>query len=909
MLVSNEPEFRMSDNLLPRLPLLPSGSLAELCQASVDIIEKQFGGKHVAIFLFSKKGCLTKQAASDRDWLEDESYEPDQAIISKVLGPDTDSPYGIVQLVPKKTPWDSTYYVRYKERYGDTAALFLPLDGPNRSFGFLRFLYSGESPEATLVPLALFVRHAAMSISNLRRRMEIEAAAEIRELTTSTRVPVESLYETTTNLLVIDWTEYAAASIRLVNSDNMLELKSLSCAPGVSRAGKDSRPRSKSEGFARAAFDSGKPIIVECISDHIDQFMDREWIVANRFKSFACFPIRKDNRAIGTLSLFSQFQITFFPTKINFLMAICEQVSNAIDISMSAAAQQRVRTFIEELILPNRSITEMLQSIVNTARELTQAQVGYIALASREDRFLHPIVVTGSIEPRYIPVIELDGLGLTAEVFRGGVSINCPNVSSAACGDKFVDLLDDWKGKIKSELVVRMVYEGKPIGVINMESTEPDHFSSGDQNILEVLAHQATLFYQKQKFYEAATRLANARFLPTDKNKIYNQIVEAAEDISGTRAVCLWIFEKDKKALRLSSFSRKGQLDLGEMKLSSGSGPVWRSIKNKQPALVALADDSVDFPYQEEFYRLGFEEMISVPLLVGDDQDEEDSVVGALTIFSRRAGTFVSAEYSLLRALSIGASFAIKDNQLLAKIAYSYEKAEENANLVSIGEIAVGVAHDTRGLLNQINTAFLAAKRKISKEVRLGKEESLSVELDKVEQGLETLTSYFDRLRHYARFSTPSFANEDITDIIKDVIFLLGHRIEKNSIRVRTELKSLPLIKCDREQVARVFMNIITNALDAMKPRGNLFIGTELYGDDRFVRIRIIDDGASFDEQLISQVFEPYFTTKKHGTGFGLPVARQIIHDVHGGRVDIVPKRGKGTTVYVLLPNERIKER
>jgi nitrogen fixation/metabolism regulation signal transduction histidine kinase len=109
----------------------------------------------------------------------------------------------------------------------------------------------------------------------------------------------------------------------------------------------------------------------------------------------------------------------------------------------------------------------------------------------------------------------------------------------------------------------------------------------------------------------------------------------------------------------------------------------------------------------------------------------------------------------------------------------------------------------------------------------------------------------------------------------------------------------LPRVFVDRTLVARSLSNIVENALHAMTGAGRLTIDAS--ADDRYVTLRIHDNGVGMDEEALARVFEPYFSTKTTGTGLGLPIARRNI-ELNGGSIEIDSGKGRGTTVIVRLP-------
>lgn len=134
----------------------------------------------------------------------------------------------------------------------------------------------------------------------------------------------------------------------------------------------------------------------------------------------------------------------------------------------------------------------------------------------------------------------------------------------------------------------------------------------------------------------------------------------------------------------------------------------------------------------------------------------------------------------------------------------------------------------------------------------------------------------------------------------------MNHRI-KQGIEIVKHFDDLPLIECYPAQLNQVFMNIISNAIDALQEvkeeaQKQIVIKTETI-NDKFIRVTIKDNGPGIDSKIQNKIFEPFFTTKpvNQGTGLGLAISYQIIQK-HSGNVDVRSDLGKGTEFVIEIP-------
>jgi signal transduction histidine kinase len=141
-----------------------------------------------------------------------------------------------------------------------------------------------------------------------------------------------------------------------------------------------------------------------------------------------------------------------------------------------------------------------------------------------------------------------------------------------------------------------------------------------------------------------------------------------------------------------------------------------------------------------------------------------------------------------------------------------------------------------------------------------------------------------------------------ISEVIDSTLSLVATDLEMNRITVTKEFEGHPVpIRCDDAKMQQVFLSIIKNALEAMTPGGKLDIAVSAQKGGRMVQIVISNDGAPIPAEHVSKLFEPYFTTKRSGTGLGLATVKKIV-DEHQGEIAIASGQEKGTSVTIQLP-------
>jgi signal transduction histidine kinase len=143
-----------------------------------------------------------------------------------------------------------------------------------------------------------------------------------------------------------------------------------------------------------------------------------------------------------------------------------------------------------------------------------------------------------------------------------------------------------------------------------------------------------------------------------------------------------------------------------------------------------------------------------------------------------------------------------------------------------------------------------------------------------------------------------------VNGIIRDVLLNIAPLAKQNRTTVKTELSAaLPALNADGGQLYQVFLNLALNAIQAMPSGGALTIATResAYEGKRMAAISFSDTGVGISRENLRRIFEPFFSTRKGGTGLGMSISHRIVRD-HGGRIDVTSVPGHGTTITVLLP-------
>ena len=234
----------------------------------------------------------------------------------------------------------------------------------------------------------------------------------------------------------------------------------------------------------------------------------------------------------------------------------------------------------------------------------------------------------------------------------------------------------------------------------------------------------------------------------------------------------------------------------------------------------------------------------------------------------------------------------------------SAESARElNQKLVDqyteIARLAGGLAHEIKNPLSTIrlNMELLAEDFGDSDNPR---DRRALAKVKVVQKECQRLQELLDNFLDFAKVRSLKIEPTNLNQQVREVLDFFRPEARNAGIEVVAYLTSdLPTVLLDRESFRGALLNLVLNARQAMPDGGQLVVRTSVTGDG--VALDLIDNGCGMDESTRAHVFEAFFSTKKGGSGLGLPTARKII-EAHGGRVRVQSEPGRGTQFTISLP-------
>lgn len=289
-------------------------------------------------------------------------------------------------------------------------------------------------------------------------------------------------------------------------------------------------------------------------------------------------------------------------------------------------------------------------------------------------------------------------------------------------------------------------------------------------------------------------------------------------------------------------------------------------------------------------------------------------------IYRNRLFLYRSRQQEILLRKSI-TEFASELNEINFKLRQTQDQLIQSKQMAALGNLVAGVAHEVNTPLGAIHSNADTAQRAlniISSVVESDESLPWSKEKEeKVNKSLKTLSELHNSttlaasrintivtaLRGFACLDVAEYQTVDVHQGIEDTITLFTANLEKK-IKIKKDFGPLPEISCRLGKLNQVFMNLLSNAVQAIEKRGVITIRTRLEGD--CVLIQFMDNGKGIPRQNLDRIFDPGFTSKGVGvgTGLGLSICYRVLED-HGGSIDVSSEEGKGSTFTIRLPVTR----
>lgn len=416
---------------------------------------------------------------------------------------------------------------------------------------------------------------------------------------------------------------------------------------------------------------------------------------------------------------------------------------------------------------------------------------------------------------------------------------------------------------LKSIMCVPLKSKEKIIGILYLDnSSKSNIFLESDLYLFELFAGQAAIAIENAKLYEnlLAMKIYNENVV--NKTPVGIVVVDNNLKITVANKTSQDIFKKAgwKEKFNHDSLKNLFLLDL----FPPEDRTRWKKI------CYQVLYTGEPFEEAKSYHRFGSEE-VALSLKVSPLNSHDNRILGLILVVEDITDKVIAEKYLI----------------------YSQ-------NLVAKGEMAASIGHE----LNNYLTIILNNAELMSLNLRRGDTARVEKNTKAIQDSVETMKRFTDGLVDFSKLET-KITEYSLRTLIEDLIFSLKPQKQFSGIKFETIFDpEIPALPMDVGQIQQVFLNMLNNAADAIntlpEPQGTITINTSYVKREKMVEVKISDTGPGISPDLLPKIFEPHFTTKKGGHGFGLVICERIIKNHKGGiSVESPPE---GTTFTITFP-------
>ncbi len=746
-------------------------------------------------------------------------------------------------------------------RAGPYALLSVPIVSKGEVTGVITLGRTGEDPfrQEDLRVLSTLSGYASAAIETGRLFEESQKKlSQLSALYEASRILTSSLdVEKILNAVVRETTKLMdtqTSSIMLFNENDELVFR---VAKGLSPGQMETynqHPLTKSDGLAREMMGTKAPLL----ADELDEVPGlREVLLRKETKSFYAFPLVTKGEVIGVLNVSSPRPHKITRDEIDVFTSLANQAAVAIEnAELYARAERRVRevSAIRDVGLAVGSILDP-REVVTRASSTIRDSLGYpcvaIFLLDEQSNELYVAAAQG-YEGISDLRMKIGGRGIPAWVAREGRSALVADVR----GDpRYLKLSEE----VESEISVPLRKADKVIGVLDIGANEVAQLGQDDVKLLEELASQISTSLESARLYqEIRSSYREVDLLRGFSQSILQSIPSGIITINTKGAITM----VNQAAEKLLGYTR-------EELFGSYVEEVFGLPDGVPSPLLATLKDGEGHVREEVQIRTRGGKLVPVGFSTSLMTDENGEVRGAIGIL-RDISRIKEMERRLTRA----------------------------DRLAALGEMVAGVAHEVKNPLAGIR----AGVEYLSKDLPSDSPQSETVKL--ILREILRLDRIVKDMSSFAYRPPLELAPVDVGELLDSSLKLLEKEIEEGGVTAKRELHpQLPQIMGDGAQLTEVFINLLLNALQAMKEGGELVVRTDYLPDEDTVEVEIQDTGDGIPHEELPKIFNPFFTTKRGGTGLGLSIVHRIVED-HNGSITAESQPGEGSVFRLKLPTK-----
>jgi len=392
-------------------------------------------------------------------------------------------------------------------------------------------------------------------------------------------------------------------------------------------------------------------------------------------------------------------------------------------------------------------------------------------------------------------------------------------------------------------------------------------------------------------FYDIFREISTFVHSSTSVDEVLELVAWKVSESLNAKGAIIRVLNTETQELEL--FSAYG---MGERYLSKNPVSNHVTIKDicrlNKPIIIQDISKDPRIQYTREVLEEGIKTILDLPLIV------RTHMLGVIRIFFAQKREFSAEEMNFVFAVVEQCGCALDKALTFEEQQLQYDHlALQTEKLSALGRMAAGIAHEINNPLAGILLFSTNLRKKVPEEGNLREG------LDVIIRETQRCKGIIQGLLEFSRDKEPKKVLANMNDIIEKVLSILGNEFRLHHITVEKNLSSkMPESMLDVNQMQQVFTNLLINAIEAIQEDGVIKIKSYMTPDKKAERIEIEDSGCGIPPDQIEKIFEPFFSTKKDGTGLGLAVSYGIIQK-HQGSIRVSSEPNQGTRFTIEIPH------
>lgn len=514
-------------------------------------------------------------------------------------------------------------------------------------------------------------------------------------------------------------------------------------------------------------------------------------------------------------------------------------------------------------------LDDILQMVMKRAIKLLRAERGFLMLLDSEGQLQYKTAYNICKESLSGDDFKIS-MSIANTVAKNGESIY---TSDAQQDERFSKQKSVRELDLKSIMCVPLKSKEKIIGILYLDnSSKTNIFLKSDLYVFRLFASQAAIAIENAKLYEnlLAMKIYNENVV--NRTPIGIIVVDSELKITITNRASQEIFKR--------AGWKDGTGELGFANLSMLALLPKEERENWKKICYQVLYTGQPFEESRYYHRFETEEL-ALSLKISPLNSLDNRIMGLIIVIEDITEKVILEKYLIL-----------------------------SEKLVAKGEMAASIGHE----LNNYLTIILNNAELLPLNLKKSDLEKVHQNTRSILESVETMKRFTDGLMDFSKLET-KLVEYDIKNLIEDVLFSVKPQKQFSNIKFATNFDTeTPHLLIDVGQIQQVLLNLLNNAADAISKQerkdGVITISTKYRPEPGVVQIKVKDNGSGIPVEFLDRIFEPRFTTKKDGHGFGLVTCEKIVKN-HGGSISVDSTSGKGAKfkVELLVKKEEKKKK